>query len=153
MKNIIKIVLLFIKKFICPKYSNTKTNDTKENITCISDKMYYDEALENYAIEIRNIIFVSYKEQNSDYINKLYKLADNYHNNLNHIIEFMIPDLKEFYDELNENDIKEKLSKPTINYDNRTVNYLEHLFDDEHIFTFEFLDDNFEELQYFSIDG
>ena len=49
--------------------------------------------------------------------------------------------------------IKEKLGKPVIDYDNGQVNYFEQSFDDMHIFTFEFLDDEFRDLQYFSIDG
>lgn len=40
-----------------------------------------------------------------------------------------------------------------IDYDNGTVTYLEQSFDGDHIFEFEFLGDEFEDLQYFSIDG
>ena len=49
--------------------------------------------------------------------------------------------------------VKEKLGKPTIDYENGRVDYCEQTFDDFHIFSFEFYDDNFEDLQYFSIDG
>ena len=50
-------------------------------------------------------------------------------------------------------EIKEKLGRPVIDCDNGQVNYFEQSFDDTHIFTFEFLDDEFKHLQYFSIDG
>ena len=119
----------------------------------LSDSMHYDETLENYVIEIRNIVFINEEEQDGDYIKKLKIIADNYYNNLEHIVEFMLSDLKEFYDELDEKNVKEKLGKPTIDYDNGIVQYLEQSFDDTHIFTFEFLDDEFKELQYFAIDG
>lgn len=49
--------------------------------------------------------------------------------------------------------VKGKLGKPVIHYDNGIVKYLEQTFDDIHIFEFEFLDDAFEDIQYFSIDG
>lgn len=39
--------------------------------------MYYDEALESYVIEIKNIKFINEEEQNNEYINNLSKIADN----------------------------------------------------------------------------
>ena len=36
---------------------------------------------------------------------------------------------------------------------NGKVTYCEQTFDNVHIFTFEFLDEEFKELQYFAIDG
>ena len=41
--------------------------------------------------------------------------------------------------------------EPAEDYENQT--YCEQTFDDIHIFSFEFLDDEFNEMQYFSIDG
>lgn len=49
--------------------------------------------------------------------------------------------------------VKDKLGKPIIDYENGRVTYVEQSFDDIHVFEFEFLDDAFEKLQYFSIDG
>lgn len=65
----------------------------------------------------------------------------------------MLPNLKELYGELDEKSVKEKLGKPIIDYDNGVVKYLEQSFDNIHIFSFEFLDDEFKDIQYFSIDG
>lgn len=115
--------------------------------------MYYDETLESYVVKIKNIIFVNEEKQNSEYINNLSKIADNYYKNLNNIIEFMLPDLKEVYGEIDEKNIIEKLGNPIIDYDNGIVKYLEESFDNLHIFSFEFLDDEFKDIQYFSIDG
>lgn len=115
--------------------------------------MYYDETLESYVVKIKNIIFVNEEKQNSEYINNLSKIADNYYKNLNNIIEFMLPDLKEVYGEIDEKNIIEKLGNPIIDYDNGIVKYLEQSFDNLHIFSFEFLDDEFKDIQYFSIDG
>ncbi len=118
-----------------------------------SNTMYYDETLESYAIEIKNIVFINEEKQDADYIKNLSKIADNYYNSLNYIIDFILPDLKAMYGELDEKNITEKLGKPIIDYDNGTVEYLEQSFDNVHIFSFEFLDDEFKDLQYFSIDG
>ena len=87
--------------------------------------MYYDETLEIYVVKIKNIIFVNEEKQNSEYINNLSKIADNYYKNLNNIIEFMLPDLKEVYGEIDEKNIIEKLGNPIIDYDNGIVKYLE----------------------------
>ncbi len=65
----------------------------------------------------------------------------------------MRPNITEVFGQFSPDEMKEKLGKPVINYDNGQVNYFEHSFDDMHIITFEFLDDEFSELQYFSIDG
>ena len=57
------------------------------------------------------------------------------------------------YIQHNKEMVKEKLGRPTIDFDNGRVDYCDQSFDDMHIFSFEFLDDEFKELQYFSIDG
>ena len=65
----------------------------------------------------------------------------------------MLPDLEEIYGEVHIESAKEKLGKPTIYPESGVVDYLEQSFDDIHIFRFEFLDDEFKELEYFQIDG
>ena len=115
--------------------------------------MQYDEKLGSYVIEIKNIVFVSDDKCDDDYISNLNKVADNYYKSLNDIIEFMLPDLKAMYGEIDKEKISEKLGKPIIDYDNGIVKYLEQSFDKMHIFSFEFLGDDFKKLAYFSIDG
>ena len=118
-----------------------------------SNEMHYDEKLASYTIEIKNIVFVNEEVQDDDYIKNLSFIAENYYNNIDNIISFMLPDLKEMYGEVDAETVKEKLGKPIIDYDNGIVQYLEQSFDDIHIFSFECLDDEFKEIQYFSIDG
>lgn len=115
--------------------------------------MHYNEKSECYEIEIKGITFVSEEEQNAEYISKLNVIAENYYNNLKGIIEFMMSDLKEMYGTDSSETIKENLGRPIIDYDNGTVTYLEQTFDNIHIFSFDFLDDDFQEIQYFAIDG
>ena len=123
-----------------------KKDDTS---TC----MHFNEQLQGYVIEIRNIIFVSEDEQDNEYVAKLSVIAENYHDHLDGIIAFMIPDLIGTYGDMDAETVREKLGKPVIDYDNGTVKYFEQTFDDIHVFEFEFLDDAFEDIQYFSIDG
>ena len=115
--------------------------------------MQFDEDLCRYTFDYDNLIFVWDEEPEGDWQDMIEKLACNYYKHLNSIIEFMMSDLVEIYGNISIEDIKKQLGKPLIDYDNGQVTYLEQTFDNEHIFSFEFLDDKFEDLQYFSIDG
>ena len=50
-------------------------------------------------------------------------------------------------------DVKERIGIPQIDPELGTVTYCEQTFDHTHIFCFEFGDDEFEDLNYFAIDG
>lgn len=115
--------------------------------------MHFDNDLGMYVSEIDGIIFAFEEEVAEDYEDRLQAIADKYWSNLEFIIEFMMPDLQEVYGDIDVEIVKEKLGRPTIDFDNGRVDYCEQSFDDMHIFSFEFLDDEFKELQYFSIDG
>lgn len=115
--------------------------------------MYFDDDLEMYVSETDGIVFVCEDEPTDVYEESLQAVAKKYWSNLDFIIEFMMPDLQEVYGDINADMVKEKLGRPTIDFDNGRVDYYEQLFDDVHIFSFEFLDDEFKYLQYFSIDG
>lgn len=119
----------------------------------VPSAMLYNEELGEYFVEIQNILFISEEQQDEDYVNGLKRIANNYYDNLNSIIEFMLSDLNEMYGETDAETVKKKLGRPTVDYDNGTVTYLEQDFDNVHIFSFEFLDDEFNEIQYFAIDG
>ena len=49
--------------------------------------------------------------------------------------------------------LKERIGIPQIDPELGTVTYCEQTFDHTHIFCFEFWDDEFEDLNYFAIDG
>ena len=115
--------------------------------------MYFDDDLEMYVSEIDGIIFAHEDEPIVDYEESLQDVAKKYWSNLDFIIEFMMPDLQEVYGDIDTEMVKAKLGRPTIDFDNGRVDYCEQSFDDIHIFRFEFLDDEFKDLQYFSIDG
>ena len=115
--------------------------------------MYFDDDLEMYVSEIDGIIFAREDEPTGDYEESLQDVAKKYWSNLDFIIEFMMPDLQEVYGDIDTEMVKAKLGRPTIDFDNGRVDCCEQSFDDIHIFRFEFLDDEFKDLQYFSIDG
>ena len=50
-------------------------------------------------------------------------------------------------------EVIENLGIPQINPERCEVVYCEQTFDDEHIITFEFLDDDFEEIENICLDG
>lgn len=115
--------------------------------------MTFDDNLGMYAEEIDGVIFVFEDEPEEGFEEQIQPIANNYWCNLSHIIEFMMSDLEEVYEPIDAEIVKKKLGRPFIDFNNGRVDYLEQSFDSIHIFTFEFLDDEFKELQYFSIDG
>lgn len=115
--------------------------------------MEFNEDLEQFVFEYNGLIFAWDEEPEEDYMEQVKTISENYNTHLNSIIEFMMPDITEVFGNFSPDEIKVKLGKPVINCDNGQVNYLEQSFDDTHIFTFEFMDNEFEDLQYFSIDG
>ncbi len=117
------------------------------------DIMKYDENMQQYYYEYEGLIFVWDEEPDESFMDKVMLLSKNYHENLDEIIRFMIQDLEDMYGEVSEEEVKNNLGKPTIDCDNGRVSYCEQTFDDCHIFEFEFFDDEFLDLQYFSIDG
>lgn len=117
------------------------------------DMMEFNEDLEQFIFEYNGLIFAWDEEPGEEYIEQVKKISENYNTHLNLIVQFVMLNITEVFGKFSSDEIKEKLGKPVINYDNGQVNYLEQSFDDMHIITFEFLDDEFSELQYFSIDG
>lgn len=106
-----------------------------------------------FETEFDGIIFTWDEKPEDNYEGIIEVYAEAYKKHLPQIIAFMLPDLQEVYGDVTADEVSEKLGKPIINCMNGQVTYCEQLFDDFHIFSFEFLDDEFENLQYFSIDG
>ena len=115
--------------------------------------MRFDEELEQFVFEYHGLIFAWDEGPEGDYMEQIKAIAEKYNARLDSILEFMMPDIVEIFRDYNTDEIKKKLGRPVINYDNGQINYLEQSFDDVHIFTFEFLDDEFQDLKYFSMDG
>ena len=114
--------------------------------------MVFDDKLGKYVDEYNGLVF-TWEDPDADRSEDEKRIADKYYSHIDDIARFMLPDLIEIYGDVTIEEVKEKLGKPLIDYDNGTVTYLEQSFDGDHLFEFEFLDDKFEDLQYFSIDG
>ena len=110
--------------------------------------MRFDENLRQFVYEYEGIVFAWDEEPGKDFPDTVKKLAAGYYERLDDIVGHIAPDLKEMYGE-----IKRKLGKPVIDLTMGEINYLEHTFDYEHIFTLEYLDDEFKQLSHFSVDG
>lgn len=115
--------------------------------------MEFNKDLEQFIFEYNEVIFAWDEEPEEGYMEQVKTISKEYKEHLNLIIEFMTADIAKVFGNFTPDEIKEKLGKPVIDYENGQVNYLEQSFDDTHIFTFEFLDETFENLQYFSMDG
>ena len=115
--------------------------------------MEFDERFGQFICEKNGLIFAWDEEPVEDVSDIMDRLTENYYLRLDEIVGFMLTDLQQVYGDVDVETVKNKLGKPIIDYDNGRVTYVEHSFDASHIFEFDFLDDAFEELQYFSIDG
>ena len=113
--------------------------------------MEFNEDLEQFIFEHNGLIFAWDDEPEKDYMELVKIISGKYYMNLNSIVEFMVPNITKVFGKFGLDEIKEKLGKPVIDCDNGQVNYLKQSFDDTHIITFEFLDDEFKQLHNFSI--
>ena len=87
--------------------------------------MNFDESLQQYTYEHEEVTFVWDEEPDCDFMDKVELLAKNYQENLDRIINFMLANLKEMYGDINEEDVRNKLGKPIIDYNQGTVSYCE----------------------------
>lgn len=115
--------------------------------------MQFDEDLEVYTFETDGIMFGWEEEPEGDYETVAKEVAEKYRLHLPQIIEFILPDLIDVYGDIESSEVEAKLGMPLIYIEEGVVTYLEQEFDDIHMFSFEYLDDEFHELQYFCIDG
>lgn len=115
--------------------------------------MRFDENLRQFVYEYEGIVFAWDEEPGKDFPDTVKKLAAGYYERLDDIVRHIAPDLKEMYGITDPGEIKSKLGKPVIDLTMGEINYLEHTFDYEHIFTLEYMDDEFRQLSHFSVDG
>ncbi len=114
--------------------------------------MEFDDDLQQYVVEHKGILF-AWDEEPEEYEELIEKLAEAYWKKIDSIARYISADLEEMYGAHSIEDIKEKLGMPVIDPENGEINWLEHTFDGEHIFTLEYMDDEFEELSYFMVNG
>lgn len=112
----------------------------------------FDDDLQQYVCDYNGILF-SWDEEPEEYEELIEKLSKSYWDKIDSIARYISADLEEMYGTHSVEQIKEKLGQPNIDPDRGEINYLEHTFDEEHIFTLEYMDDELEELSYFIVNG
>lgn len=115
--------------------------------------MRFDENLGQFVYEYEGIIFAWDEEPGEGVLGTVKRLAASYYERLDDIVRHIAPDLKEMYGITDPGEVKSKLGKLVIDLTIGEINYLEHTFDYEHIFTLEYMDDEFRQLSHFGVDG
>ena len=113
----------------------------------------YSEEYEAYVIEFDDAVICWDDEPDDSCTQVAEDVRNAYFQNIKHIAETIYDEIKGMFDVADADDVISKLGKPVINPDNGQVAYNESLFDDEHIISFEYLDDEFNDIQYVSVDG
>ena len=114
--------------------------------------MRFDDDLQQYVVEHNGIMF-AWDEEPEEYEELVEKLSEAFCDKVDSIARYISADIEEMYGAHSIEDIKEKLKMPVIDPENGEINWFEHTFDGEHIFTLEYLDDEFDELSYFMVNG
>ena len=113
----------------------------------------YNEEYDAYAVEFDDAVICWDDEPEDDCRQIAETVRNAYFRNLSHIAEAIFDEIKDMPDVKDKDDVIAKLGKPLIYPDNGQVTFCECEFDDAHIISFEYLDDEFDEIQYVSIDG
>lgn len=111
----------------------------------------FDESRDEYVAQLNGVEFVC-DEPQDDYEEEAQKLSKLYFEKLPKMIDFMLPELRQVYGEVDKAELSQLLGKPTINLSTFQIMYMEQTLDETHIIEFEYGDD-FEEFYYFNIDG
>ena len=114
--------------------------------------MEFDDDLQQYFVEYKGILF-TWDEEPDEYEELIEKLSEAFWDKIDSIARYISADIEEMYGAHSIEDIKEKLGMPNIDPERGEINWLDHSFDSEHIFTLEYMDDDLEELSYFIVNG
>ena len=113
----------------------------------------YSEEYKAYVIEFDDAVILWYDEPDESCAQVAENVRNSYLRNINRIAEVIFDEIKDFFDVEDADDVISKLGKPVINPDNGQVTYCECTFDDEHIISFEYMDDEFSDIDYVTVDG
>ena len=125
----------------------TKTEDKKPNMS------KYSGEPEGYTLEFEDVIFCWDEQPDDNYEEIANNLREAYVRNIRRISEEIYAEIKDLFDIKDIDEVIAKLGKPQIYPDNGQVVYCENSFDNLHIISFEYSDDEFNEIEYISIDG
>jgi len=119
----------------------------------MTNPVIFDEQLRQYTISYEGIQFCWDEKPTDANLDTAKLLAVNYHKNIDTIVTFIYNEIRDLYGDITIDDVKSRIGMPIIEPERDAVTYCEQTFDDTHIFSFTFWDDEFKDLHYFAIDG
>ena len=119
----------------------------------MTNPVIFDEQLRQYTIFYEGIQFCWDEKPTDNNLDTAKLLAVNYHKNIDAIAIFIYNEIRDWYGDVTIDEVKTRIGMPVIEPERDDVTYCEQTFDDTHIFSFTFWDDEFKDLQYFAIDG
>ena len=114
----------------------------------------FDENYDAYMLELDGVLFRWEEKPDAAAEQAAERTACAYHKNIRKIAEFLIDDLiRDIWGISDPDQVIARLGRPQIAPGLRQVVYCEHLFDQLHVISFEYLDDEFLRLQAVDLDG
>ena len=113
----------------------------------------YNDDYEAYVFESDDMMICWNEYPGDNYEENARALKTAYNRNITHIAECIYDELKDVLDFASVDEVASKLGKPQINPDIGQVIYCENRFDGSHIISFEYYDEEFEDIEFVAIDG
>ena len=115
--------------------------------------IHYSEEYKAYVIEFDDAVVLWDDEPDNSCAQVAEDVRKAYYNNIRHIAEVIYDEINGIFDVEDADDVISKLGKPIIAPDKCQVTYCECTFDDMHIISFEYMDDEFTDIDYVAVDG
>ena len=119
----------------------------------MTNDVKYDELLKQYTWSYEEIQFCLDEKPTDANVETAKLLVANYYKNIDSIVTFIHNEIQDWYGDVNIDEVKTRIGMPIIEPERDAVTYCEQTFDDTHIFSFTFWDNEFKDLHYFAIDG
>ena len=114
----------------------------------MTNPVIYDDQLRQYTISYEGIQFCWDEKPTDINLDTAKLLAVNYHKNIDTIVTFIYNEIRDWYGDVTIDDVKSYIGTPIIEPERDVVTYCEQTFDDTHIFSFTFWDDEFKDLRH-----
>lgn len=123
-------------KYVFDLANRIKANDDNKNVNII-ENFSFNGKEQKFIAEINGIKFTC-EEIKQEYEELAIKIAKVYTEKLPNLIEFIINDIQDMFEEISKETVINSLGVPVIDLDTETITYLEQTLDDVHIIEIEF---------------
>lgn len=113
----------------------------------------YNDEYGAYVLEDDEAVICWEEAPGADWKQTAETVTDAYYRNLRHIAKALFAEIGEMFGLSGTDAMLERLGRPTIYPDEGHVVYLDSTLDEIHTVSFEYLDDEFLEIDYISVDG